>query len=105
MKKIFSHYERFMVWQVKQLLEDNNIPCFIKNEYASGAMGELAPLDVAPEVWLHDDEWQSKAEKLIAEVQHDTVKKPEWYCQQCKEINDGSFELCWQCGTENQVLV
>lgn len=99
MKKVYSHYERFMVWQVKQVLDDNDIPCFIKNEFAIGAMGELAPQDAMPEIWLHDEQWLPKAEKLIAQVQPSTENKPQWYCSHCQELNEGTFELCWQCGS------
>ncbi len=87
-----------MVWQVKHLLAEHHIPCFIKNEYAIGAMGELSPLDALPEVWLTDDEWLPQANKLIAELLGSKVQKRDWYCATCHEHNDGSFEVCWQCG-------
>lgn len=95
-----------MVFQVKQLLEDKGIPCYIKNEYAIGGIGELSPFDALPEVWLSDDEWQPHAEKLISEMtfqnQQDTLG---WVCDACQEANEASFELCWQCGTEKDEKV
>lgn len=98
MRKVFSHHDRFRVWQVKQLLEDNQIPCFIKNEYAIGAMGELSPLDVLPEVWLTDEEWSQKAKALISKLLESNAGEKEWHCDHCNEDNDASFEVCWQCG-------
>ena len=62
-----------MVWRVKQLLEDNHIPCFIKNEFASGAIGELSPLDSLPEVWLTDDGYETKAKALLAEFSQNPI--------------------------------
>ena len=44
----------FKVYQVKQLLDDAHIPCLVKNDFAQGAVGEIAPLDSAPEIWLVD---------------------------------------------------
>lgn len=88
-----------MVWRVKQLLEDSNIPCFIKNEFAIGAMGELSPLDNLPEVWLTDNEWQAKATALVADFSAEPVSQENWKCQQCDEDNEGSFLICWSCET------
>jgi len=88
-----------MVYQIKQLLDDHHIPNFIKNEFAIGAIGELSPLDVMPEVWLTDAEWQPKAEQLIAEFnQVSNTETGPWTCSECGEYNDANFELCWKCG-------
>lgn len=100
MLKIYSNEDRFLVWQVKQALEDNGIPCFIKNEFASGAIGELAPFDAWPEVWLSDEEWKPRADKIIAALEPRTDRQQVWHCHHCDETNDGAFELCWQCGKE-----
>jgi hypothetical protein len=101
MKKVYSHDDRFMVWQFKQRLDEKGIPCFIKNEFASGAMGELSPLDSLPEVWIGDDEWLPAVNKLVAELDALPEQK-NWNCHACGEDNAGSFELCWQCGQEMQ---
>ena len=53
-----------MVFQIKQLLDEQGIPCFVKNEFAIGAMGELSPIDVLPEIWINDAQWLPKALKL-----------------------------------------
>lgn len=45
----------FKVYQIKQLLDDAQIPCVVKNDFAQGAIGELSPIDSAPEVWLVDE--------------------------------------------------
>jgi hypothetical protein len=101
MMKIYSHDDRFMVWQVKQYLDENNVPCFIKNEFAGGAMGELAPGDCQPEVWLADNSWQFRARVLIEQLAfNESVGENEWFCPRCHEPNASSFELCWQCGCD-----
>lgn len=104
--KIYSHDDRFMVWQVKQWLDENAVPCFIKNEFASGAMGELAPLDCHPEVWLADNSWQSRAQSLIEQMAFNQHRpQDEWICANCAEQNDASFEVCWQCGCDPEKSV
>lgn len=103
MLKIYSHEDRFLVMQVKTALESQGIPCFIKNEFASGAIGELSPFDAWPEVWLSDEEWQQRAEKIIAALSPSSSEQPQWHCKNCNETNEGAFELCWQCGKESPV--
>lgn len=92
-----------MVFQIKQLLEDKGIPCFVKNEFAIGAMGELAPMDVLPEVWINDPEWLPKAQQFIQGFEGDANAGTSWVCGQCQEHNDANFELCWQCGADSVV--
>jgi hypothetical protein len=98
--KVYSHHDRFMVFQVKQLLEEKGIPCFVKNEFAIGAMGELSPMDVLPEVWISDHEWLPKANQFVAEFQNQAVGLSSWICNKCDEPNDASFEICWQCSED-----
>lgn len=100
MIKVFTSEDRFIVWQIKQLLEEKGIPCFIKNEFAIGAIGDLAPLDTWPEVWITDAEWLPKAQSFIQDFQETEPPFANWACNQCGEQNEGSFEICWQCGAE-----
>ena len=104
MKKLFVSEDWFSIQQVAQLLEANRIPYLVKNEFAHGAIGELAPLDAIPEVWLLDDDWYAKASALVDDLKHVAVAASSWHCPHCGEENAGSFELCWQCGTANPVL-
>jgi hypothetical protein len=92
-----------MVFQIKQLLDEKGIPCFVKNEFAIGAMGELSPMDVLPEVWINDPQWLPKAQQFIAEFEHQPTDLSPWICSHCKEQNGASFELCWQCGEDSVV--
>jgi hypothetical protein len=92
-----------MVFQIKQLLDEKGIPCFLKNEFAIGAMGELSPMDVMPEVWISDLQWLPKAQQFIAEFEHQPTDASPWICSNCKEKNGASFELCWQCGEDRVV--
>ena len=103
MNKVYSHYDRFMVFQIKQLLDKQGIPCFVKNECAIGAIGELSPMDVMPEVWVSDPEWLPRAQQFVADFQHQSVNSFPWICSKCHEQNGASFEFCWQCGEDSVV--
>ncbi|WP_088329902.1 DUF2007 domain-containing protein [Lacimicrobium sp. SS2-24] len=100
MIKVYSHEERFLVQQVKDLLESQGIGCFIKNEFAIGGAGDLSPFDCWPEVWVIDDDWQPKAQRLIEDAAYKNTQQQDWRCAECGEINGGSFELCWNCGAQ-----
>lgn len=97
MIKVYAHENRIMVFNAKNLLEAEGIEAFIKNEFSHCAVGDLAPQDAWPELWLYVDDAYDSAKKIIDAMQQpsDAV---DWQCQQCKESNDGSFELCWNCG-------
>ncbi|MCF2948368.1 DUF2007 domain-containing protein [Paraglaciecola aquimarina] len=99
MEKVFFDGDRFRIWQVKQLLEEKGIACFIKNEFAIGAMGELSPMDVLPEVWIYDPQWLPKAKVFIEEFLAQPIDLTPWYCTKCQEQNEPSFEVCWKCTT------
>lgn len=91
-----------MVYRIKQLLDDNEIPCYLKNEYIAGAVGEVSPFDSQPEVWLMDSEWERRAQTLIDNHLAENAARQdqvEWQCAQCNEMNGASFDVCWQCET------
>lgn len=100
MLKVFSHEDRFLVWQIKHQLEHKGIPCFVKNEYAIGGVGDLSPFDSWPEVWITDEEWLTQAEKVIQQHQTQKTKGVAWICAHCGERNADNFEICWQCQQE-----
>lgn len=105
MKKIFT--DEFISWvsQAKQILEANDIPCFLKNEFLSVAGGEVPFFENWPELWIHNDSDFERAQSLIEPLRKsrkathsDKQNLPEWTCQQCGENYDGNYALCWSCG-------
>ncbi|XOV79008.1 MAG: DUF2007 domain-containing protein [Aestuariibacter sp.] len=99
--RAFSSENRFKVVQVRDLLQSYRIPCFIKNEYAIGGVGEISPFDAWPEVWLLDDEWLPRVKRILADFEADNGQQGSWQCRACGECNEGSFEICWQCGGDS----
>jgi len=98
MQKLFSHSDRFLIQSVRSELDARNIPYLVKNEYASGAVGELPWQDVQPEIWLLDEHWHSRARTIIdALLPAETSASSDWQCPQCGEVNGASFAFCWHC--------
>lgn len=98
MKKIYTHENRFLVYNAKNLVEAEGIEVMVKNEYAGGGLGEIAAFDTWPELWVANDSDYDRACHIIA-TSLSAENAPEWRCPQCGEINDAAFELCWRCNT------
>ena len=69
----------------------------VQRAYASGIAGHIPPDQSLPEVWVDDDTQFARAQALLDEWQH--VPSRTWACPHCREIVEGPFELCWNCGT------
>lgn len=97
MKLIYTHQNPIIVGLVKDMLTEEGVEVIMRNEYASGAVGELAPIDAWSEVWVPLD-WCERAERILARL--DTAHaESEWQCGQCAENNHSSFSVCWRCQT------
>lgn len=79
------------------MLEQAGIATELRNEFAIGAAGGLAPLDTWPELWLDNERQRQQAEQLIAEFKQED-EKPDWRCRHCGHPSPDSFEYCWHCG-------
>ncbi len=71
MLKVFTHENRLILFNVKNLLEAEGIDCVVRNEYSSSAVGDLSPFETWPELWLIHDEDAPRARVLIAELMGD----------------------------------
>lgn len=96
MKLVYTHEHLTLVATVANHLEQNDIEVITKNQYASGGVGQLAPIDTWPEVWVVSDKDYSRAIELVENLNKD-LDKPQWHCQNCNEMNDATFDFCWNC--------
>lgn len=71
MVKVFTHENRLILFNVKNLLKAEGIDCVVRNEYASSGVGDLSPFETWPELWLIRDEDEPRARELIAELMGD----------------------------------
>ena len=102
MMKFYSDYNQVKLRQVKALLDEANIPSFVKNEFIQGAAGEIPPHEALPEVWLIDAGNLPQAQAIVDELERELAEpKADWRCDQCGESNEGQFKICWQCQHAN----
>ncbi len=96
MEKVYTHENKILVENAKNILELEGLHCELRNVYAAGGIGDLAPIEAWPELWV-TREHKARALSLLSELKDET--QANWTCAQCGEENEGSFAHCWQCQT------
>ncbi len=99
MKRVYTAQDLPEARLLADTLNRAGIPARVFNEFAQGAMGDIPFQDSRPEVWVLDDWDQARAEQLLTNLRARVAAMPDRACPACGEVNPGSFELCWRCGT------
>ena len=99
MKMVYTHENKILVENAKNLLSQHEIPSIVRNEYLSSGMGELSAITIWPELWVLSDLDYEAATSLILRLSEESDEE-DWVCPVCKEANDATFELCWNCQGE-----
>jgi len=98
MKKVFTHENRMIVYNMKNLLQSEGIEIVMKNEFTGGGVGDLPAFDTWPEIWICDEAQADQAQSVLDSVSSANDAE-EWLCRTCQENNDAAFRLCWKCGS------
>lgn len=65
MKHLLTHHDPVLIGYLQASLENEGVPCHLKNGFLTGAIGELPPTATWPELWLiHDDDY-SRADAIV----------------------------------------
>jgi hypothetical protein len=99
MKRLTAHESLTYIGYLKNVLEQSGILCVIKNAQLSGGIGEIPFLECLPELWVLRDLDVHRANELLTELENPTELPPQWRCRSCRELIDGQFIVCWNCGT------
>jgi len=97
MKMIFTHENRMILFNIKNLLQAEGIETRVVNEFAGGAAGDLPTFDTWPQLWLEDESRFPAAQEILRKLRDDRDRQ-DWVCRNCQELNDASFQVCWKCG-------
>lgn len=99
MKLIYTNENRFLVYNIQNIVENAHITTVLKNEYASSAAGDLAPHETWLELWvMQDDDYDLAIAAIKVAFNKEGVL--DWHCPKCLEHNNASFDSCWQCQME-----
>ncbi|OOG22811.1 hypothetical protein B1C78_13715 [Thioalkalivibrio denitrificans] len=101
MKRVFSASDVAAAGFIQGVLENEGIRAIVRHGLLTGAAGELPPTECWPEVWVMEDDDESRAREIIEAV---TAVGPEdatgWTCPGCGEHLEAAFTQCWNCGRE-----
>jgi hypothetical protein len=97
MQRVYTAAHLPEAYLVRGLLANAGIAACVFNEYALGAMGELPPAVIHPEVWLEDDRDFALARRVIERYEQDRAATGNRTCPGCGEENPAGFEVCWHC--------
>lgn len=102
MKKVFTHENRMILFNVRNVLLSEGIATVVVNEFAGGGVGDLPAFDTWPELWLEDEAQLERAQRIVQSITGKSRETPgqAWFCRGCQEQNDAAFAICWNCGRE-----
>lgn len=95
MKKLYSQENRLQVFHVKNLLELENIPLQLKNEFVGGAVGDLSPFDTWLEIWVNEQDFE-RAQQVLEAAKTKPLGE-NIICPHCGAVNEPQFKICWNC--------
>ncbi len=97
MKKLYVSQSLIDVESRKELLDQAEIPCTIKNHRSAMLGGEIPFVEVFPELWVLHDENFEQAEKLIEDWEEaQPLESTAWTCVSCGEVHQKEFTTCWK---------
>lgn len=96
MSLVYRNENPLFVHSAKNILDINGIDSFFKNEHGSTMGPEFGATNLL-ELWVSNANEHKKALSLIENDIKNQAIKASWVCDECKEENEGNFELCWSC--------
>ena len=101
MREVFVHQDYTRVGLYQSVLNSAGIPNFIRNQYTNNTMTELPSGLFFPALCVLRDDDYDRAMQILGDLFHAPPSlAADWICPKCREEVPGTFELCWQCGTE-----
>lgn len=100
MKRVFRAASLIEVAHARNVLLMAGIQSEIRNQYLSGALGDLPMLETWPQLFV-DDEDESAALRALARAANAPTGTP-WTCAGCGEHCEPQFTHCWRCGASAQ---
>ncbi|MGF1643575.1 MAG: DUF2007 domain-containing protein [Thiotrichales bacterium] len=98
MRRVYTAPTPLMTGFIQGILEHAGIDYVLKNQFLSGAAGDLPINETWPELWVRDAD-EARALELIQEILAPLpTAAREWLCPECGEQLEMQFCACWRCG-------
>jgi hypothetical protein len=98
MERFYVALNRFDAYLVLHRLQRAGIPAHVFNEHVQSIVGDVPPDVAQPQVWLEDARDRPRAEKELAAMKSERMRRGTLRCPACGEESPATFELCWKCG-------
>jgi hypothetical protein len=85
-------------WLVRDWLERNGLQVLVRGDLVSVA-GQIPFPEAWPTVWVPEPE-KELADEAMRLFRGPRLVRDPWTCPSCGEVNEPSFDSCWQCETE-----
>jgi len=101
MKKLYVSQSLIDVESRKELLDQADIPCMIKNHRSAMLGGEVPFVEVFPELWVLQDADLERGQTLLQDWEDaQPLETTPWTCTRCGEVLQKEFTSCWKCNQE-----
>ena len=98
MKRVYRAATLLQVAHARNVLLTAGIQSELRNQYLSGALGDLPLMETWPQLFVDDTE---EAFALNALARAETSPRGStWRCPACGEESEPQFTQCWRCGGE-----
>lgn len=96
MKRVFRAATLLQVAHARNVLTTAGIGSELRNQYLSGALGDLPMFETWPQLLVEDDD-ESAALRALARAAALPAGSA-WTCKACGEVLEPQFTQCWRCG-------
>ena len=102
MKLVLTLSESAELELIKNVLEEGDIHCVIRNQEFAQAIPAL-PFNA--ELWVMNDDQLPQAHALCQDwFAPDPDAQDVWECRECGQKLGSRFDSCWKCGTKRERL-
>ena len=99
MKRVYRAPTLLQVAHARNVLLTAGIQSELRNQYLSGAMGELPMFEAWPQLLVDDADEHFALNALARAVA--APRGAAWVCAVCDEELEPQFTQCWRCGAEH----
>ena len=106
MIKVFEDFDIALVGHYQSVLESNDIPTFMKNQFGTSGAGELPFVEVVPQLWVLNEVDAGRARELVEGLSNpENQEQPQaWTCPGCGTSQEAAFTHCWKCSTARPLI-
>ncbi len=101
MKRVYSSLNSLLVDNLYNVLQQEDVPCEVRNRHGSSMMGEIPISEAFTELWV-EEEHAERANTLIEKALHESEQSTgkAWTCPKCGTEVEATFDTCWHCASD-----